>query len=279
MENAKTLNPQSSKTWGLSGTAIKLLALGLMLLDHIHYFFDFTGAIPLWFSMLGRLAGWLFLFITVEGFTHTSNRKKYFIRIWLLGAGMGAVNYLIAVFLPRGDGFYPQNNILATLTLLLVLWQGIDWLRSKQYMKGLAALVLPFILYVGFAKLPMNIMPWAYLLEQTFVPLPTMTEGGFPDLLGGMALFLFYKNRKLQIAIWAAVVLAWNLYIGIAMGIPFGMQWITYHYEWMGVFAAIPMLLYNGKRGRGLKQLFYVFYPAHVYVLWGLSLAVYAWRK
>ena len=29
------------------------------------------------------------------------------------------------------------------------------------------------------------------------------------------------------------------------------------------------MLLYNGQRGRGLKQLFYVFYyPAHVYLLY-----------
>lgn len=41
---------------GLSGTALKFLALGLMVLDHIHYFFGFTGAVPLLFTQLGRLA-------------------------------------------------------------------------------------------------------------------------------------------------------------------------------------------------------------------------------
>lgn len=274
MEDTNAL--KINKIGGLSGTAIKLLALGLMLLDHIHYFFDFTGAIPLWFSMLGRVSGWLFCFAVVEGFTHTSNRKKYFKRIWLFGAGMGAVNYLLA-YLPRGDGFYPQNNIFATVTLLLVLWQGIDWLRGKQFAKGLAALIVPFALYIGFAMLPMGIMQWVYILEQTFMPLPLITEGGLPYLLGGVVLFLFQKRRTLQIIAWAAAILLWNLYIGIVAGVPFGMQWITYHYEWMGVFAAIPMLLYNGARGRGMKWLFYAFYPAHVYLLWGISFMTYMW--
>ncbi|MDR3072753.1 MAG: conjugal transfer protein TraX [Clostridiales Family XIII bacterium] len=275
MKNTTALNAQTKKTFGLSGTGIKLLALGLMLLDHIHYFFEFTGVIPLWFSMAGRLSGWLFLFITVEGFAHTSNRKKYFLRIWLLAVGMGAVNYAISIFLQRGDGFHPENNIFATLALLLVLWQGIDWLRQKQFVKGLVALAIPFALWFGFARLPISIMPWAYLLEQTLMPLPMMTEGGLPYLIGGIMLFLFRKRRKLQVAVWAVVLLTWNLYIGIASGLPFGMQWITYHFEWMGVFAALPMLLYNGQRGRGLKQFFYAFYPLHVYVLWGLSFAVY----
>ena len=39
---------------GLSDTALKEIALALMVLDHIHYFFAFTGAVPEWFSMLGR---------------------------------------------------------------------------------------------------------------------------------------------------------------------------------------------------------------------------------
>ena len=38
---------------GLSDTALKEIALALMVLDHIHYFFSFTGAVPEWFSMLG----------------------------------------------------------------------------------------------------------------------------------------------------------------------------------------------------------------------------------
>ena len=40
---------------GLDGTQLKTIALVLMVLDHIHYFFEFTGCIPTVFSMLGRL--------------------------------------------------------------------------------------------------------------------------------------------------------------------------------------------------------------------------------
>ena len=52
---------------GLDGTQLKTIALVLMVLDHIHYFFEFTGCIPTVFSMLGRLSAPLFLFCTVEG--------------------------------------------------------------------------------------------------------------------------------------------------------------------------------------------------------------------
>ena len=51
---------------GLDGTQLKTIALVLMVLDHIHYFFEFTGCIPTVFSMLGRLSAPLFLFCTVE---------------------------------------------------------------------------------------------------------------------------------------------------------------------------------------------------------------------
>ena len=47
------------------------------------------------------------------------------------------------------------------------------------------------------------------------------------------------------------------------------------YYEWFGVAAVVLMLLYNGQRGSGHKQLFYWFYPAHVYLLYGASCLLY----
>lgn len=38
-----------------------------------------------------------------------------------------------------------------------------------------------------------------------------------------------------------------------------------------GVFSAVPMLLYNGKPGRRMKYFFYIFYPAHLLILYGIS--------
>ena len=82
---------QTERKKGLSTAALKWIALGLMVLDHIHYFFGFTGWVPEAFTMLGRLSANLFLFCVVEGFAHTHDRKRYFLRIWAIGAAMGAV--------------------------------------------------------------------------------------------------------------------------------------------------------------------------------------------
>ena len=43
------------------------------------------------------------------------------------------------------------------------------------------------------------------------------------------------------------------------------------YYQWMMVFAAIPLAMYNGERGNSPRWLFYWFYPAHVYLLWALG--------
>ncbi len=127
---------------GLDGTQLKTIALVLMVLDHIHYFFEFTGCIPTVFSMLGRLSAPLFLFCTVEGFAHTHDRKRYFIRIWAIGAAMAALEFFMiyAKAFRRGDDFYPLNAIFQDLMLLCIVWQGIDWLREKKYAKGIGAI-------------------------------------------------------------------------------------------------------------------------------------------
>lgn len=126
---------------GLDGTQLKTIALALMVLDHIHYFFEFTGCIPTVFSMLGRLSAPLFLFCTVEGFAHTHDRRRYFIRIWAIGTAMAALEFFMiyAKAFRRGDGFYPLNAIFQDLMLLCIVWQGIDWLREKKWVRGVAA--------------------------------------------------------------------------------------------------------------------------------------------
>ena len=64
------------KRLSLSGFQLKYIALIAMVFDHIHYFFDYTGKIPIWFTMIGRLAAPLFLFAVIEGFVHTRQPKE-----------------------------------------------------------------------------------------------------------------------------------------------------------------------------------------------------------
>ena len=77
---------------GISGTGLKWIALVTMVLDHIHYFFGFTGVIPEWFSMAGRVSAPLFLFCAREGFGHTKNRKAYLARLYIFSLIMGCIN-------------------------------------------------------------------------------------------------------------------------------------------------------------------------------------------
>ena len=276
---------------GLSGTALKTIALVLMLLDHIHYFFEFTGLVPVWFSMLGRLAAPLFLFCTVDGFAHTHDRKRYILRIWLLGAAMGTVEFFMmyAGALRRGDDFYPQNAIFLALFWLCLVWQGIDWLRQRRFVRGALAAAMPIVwpfcivaLLMLFPKIQDAPIGSAVLAWVITAPLPlctSITDGGWSFLAGGIVLYALYGHKRLRLVVWAAMTFLCDFVLVFLQvrGLPdFAFsQMFTVNYEWLGIFAVVLMLLYNGKRGRGCKPLFYIFYPAHVYILYALSCLTY----
>lgn len=267
---------------GLSDTSLKEIALALMVLDHIHYFFSFTGAVPEWFSMLGRVSAPLFLFCTAEGFAHTHDRRTYLLRLWGMGAGMGLVQFVIGVGLGRrADGFYPMNGILRDLTVACLLWQGIDWLRQRRLGRALALVGGVGVLWPAVSlalvaalppagQLPLYFLSWTVLPNWAF-----STDGGVGFILGGVLLYALRGRRKIQVLAWAA----WAFWIDMGSvsyllrmggGVSLG-QAMLLSYQWMEVFAAPLMLLYNGQRGAGHKQLFYWFYPAHVYGLYLLS--------
>ena len=269
---------------GLSDTSLKEIALALMVLDHIHYFFSFTGAVPEWFSMLGRVSAPLFLFCTAEGFAHTHDRRTYLLRLWAMGAGMGLVQFVVGVGLGRrADGFYPMNGILRDLTVACLLWQGIDWLRQRRLGRALALVGGVGVLWPAVSlalvaalppagQLPLYFLSWTVLPNWAF-----STDGGVWFILGGVLLYALRGRRKIQILAWTA----WAFWIDMGSvsyllrmggGISLG-QAMLLSYQWMEVFAAPLMLLYNGQRGAGYKQLFYWFYPAHVYGLYAVSCA------
>ena len=276
---------ESIRTRGLSSTGLKWIALILMVLDHIHYFFAYTGRVPEWFSMAGRLAAPLFLFCLVEGFSHTHDRRRYFMKVYAIHLLMsGLLLLMLCGLLPiRPDGFSPMNGMMTSFAMLMVVFQGIDWLGEKRWGPGLAAVVLP-LAWPVLASMLMGMAPALQMplsvLGYTFLPMwNSNPDAGIGTILTGILLYGFRKNRRVQAGVFAGfTVLYYFLYPLLVFSQSPEFHWtmmFTTAYEWYGALAALLMLCYNGERGRGPKRFFYVFYPAHVYILYALSWAAY----
>ena len=282
MESTRAL----TKTGGITETGLKWIALVTMVMDHIHYFFGFTGWIPEWFSMAGRLAAPLFLFCLVEGFTHTRSRKKYFAKVYILSAAMSILLFFMAFggILVRPDGFYPTNGMMTTFVILMIVWQGMDWLGQKKILPGLAAVILPlawpFIVVGLLAAAPSLSSPLGFLCY-SFLPMwGTTGDSSRPVLVMGLVLYLFRKRRSVQVAAFSVYYILYGVVYMIFMGSSMAPDFVwwqifTQYYEIYGILAAPLMLWYNGRRGGGHKLLFYAFYPAHIYLLYALSWGAY----
>lgn len=249
----------------LSASALKVLALFTMLLDHMAYYLY----LPEPLRWVGRLAAPIFLFFVVEGFGRTRNYKKYLLRVYAVAAGMGITNALLRQYAGglRPDGITPTNGICATFFLLLVILQGLKRMEQRRW-DGILLVVGPFVLPLLLeAVLPTAA---ASLLTTTLLPSPYTCEGGIEFLMIGVLLYFFRRERSMQLT--AYVVSCLVLYLTpilLLNGSPVTLLF-TY-YQWMMVFAAIPLAMYNGERGNSPRWLFYWFYPAHVYLLWALG--------
>ena len=134
---------------GITETGRKWIALVTMVLDHIHYFFSFTGQIPEWFSMVGRLGAPLFLFCLVEGFTHTHSRRRYFAKVYIISTFMSALLFLMAyggvlAFLAAGlKKRLPLENCLLLVAVLGGFLFSVLWEAKARYIFPYFILMLP----------------------------------------------------------------------------------------------------------------------------------------
>ena len=108
------------------------------------------------------------------------------------------------------------------------------------------------------------------LLFGTVLPSPYSCEGGVPFLLLGLLLYAFRARREIQLGAYVLFSLGVYLLPALQSGCSVSLLLWGY-YQWMMVFAVLPLACYNGVRGSAPRWLFYVFYPAHIYLLWALG--------
>jgi len=216
----------------MSGLFLKLFALVTMTIDHVGLMF-FPQYPQL--RMIGRLAFPIYCFLLCEGFHHTRSMRKYALRLAVFAA---------VSFVPYA--LFTVNTFS--------IWRGFENIFFELLL-GLLALY--------FADKAIKSTGWErlYLL----IPVGTlMVAQGLKLSYGayGIAMILcFYLFRDKRLPMAISVTLATLFYC-----------W--YFHNWIQLYAAyalIPILLYNGNRGKySLKYLFYAYYPAHMLVLAGV---------
>ncbi len=122
----------------INRTQLKWIAVITMVIDHIGVIF-FPEA--WWMRAIGRVSFPVFSYCLVEGFIHTSDRKRYFGRLMLL-ALLSEIPFDMAIY---GTYYEPSHqNIFFTLAMGLLLLEIMERFatRPMNQMFALAGLVL-----------------------------------------------------------------------------------------------------------------------------------------
>lgn len=253
---------------GLDGFQLKLIALIIMTIDHIYYFGSSLTDMPEIMTLIGRIAAPVFVFFVTEGFVHTHSRGKYLLRLYVCGVLMQFGNLLVNRFFPLPDGAIVINGIFTTMAVIVIYLWWIENMRKawREHRRGCAVLYALAMAALFLTFLPISMLaqvsPLATRAAIIFVPSPIFCEGSVLIVLIGIG-FYYCRNSKRAIAIFYTVFLCAVL----ALQCLFSFDWtvvLSVFFMWL----ALPfILLYNGERGRGMKYLFYIYYPAHVYAL------------
>ena len=185
---------------------------------------------------------------------------------------MSIVSFLLTMLLPN-DTIVLMNNVFQTL-FVAALYMGLaEMFRrgcgEKRPARAAAALVLaalPVAAGLLILTVPFNGPRWAALLYYQCIPNIFTVEGGFSAVILGLVLYLLRKRRLVQVLVFAAFSL-----LLLIITLRAGRDPFYGDAQWLMIFAVIPMLLYNGGRGRGNKYFFYIFYPAHIYLLYVIA--------
>jgi hypothetical protein len=255
---------KENKVQFLSGTAIKIIGVVLMVMDHLHQMFAAYGA-PDWLSWFGRPVAAMFIFLCAEGFYYTRNRKQYLLRLLAGSLFMSFMNLLLS-FLMRVEEIALVNNIFSTLFMAAFYMWMIDLLREGCKAKkmnvillAVGGMILPLIAGLGLLlTLGGDNRTVAVIL--LFIPNPVSAEGGFVFIVMGILFYLLRKYRLAQIGI-VLLISAITWYVSRN----------STDFQWLMAVAVIPLFFYSGKRGRGNKYFFYVFYPAHIYLFYVIA--------
>ena len=235
----------------MTSFTLKIIALITMFCDH---FGDaFLGHFS-FLNLIGRIAFPIFAFQISEGFIHTKNIKKYFIRLFLFALISQLPFYLFSM---KVFGTTTLSlNVFFTLILGLLsiyLYDKITKLFEKSKEKNASKKAYIYSLCAFFIVILLGSL--ADILH---------TDYGF---WGVLVVFMFYilKNNKIILTI------VFGLFCILKYLSPLIETNFNILYIFITLFTFIPIIfidLYNGKQGYKIRYLLYIFYPVHLLLLY-----------
>lgn len=228
---------------------LKIIAIITMFCDHFGY--GFMGHFS-FFNYIGRIAFPIFAFQISEGFIHTKNLKRYFIRLFLF-ALISQIPFQLFLhkFIP---GSSTTLNIFFTLIFGLLAIMIYDYF-SKINKKELNHRV--------FGNLFNNFIGILFAFLIGYIGELLHVDYGFWGIIVIFSFYLF-KNNKL------AMIISYITLCIIRYGMNILLHGFYIQYVLLALCTILPITiisLYNGKQGRKIKYGLYLFYPVHLLLL------------
>lgn len=241
------MKENNNKICFLSGSALHILAMAFMLMDHM-----WATVVPgnQWLTYIGRLAFPIFAFLISEGFYHTSDFRKYALRLLIFGV----ISEIPFDLMYASTIFYPfHQNVMFTLLLGLLAIRGLDNARQEPTVKSAVKGLL-------------------ILLGTCLAAAVGFTDYGAKGVLTVVVFYVFRSSPSAWVGQFFCLNLL-NLVFSQGLFIPVQIFGHTFEFQTQGfaVLALIPIWLYNGKRGldsKIFKYASYAFYPVHMLILY-----------
>ncbi len=214
----------------LDGTALKLIAMLSMVLDHVG---DNFFPEQVWMRALGRIAMPVFAFCLAEGYSHTHDKKRYLLRMGLFACLSEVPFDLVTAHKVLEFG---HQNIMLTFFWAILGLMCFEGITAKGGWLRMAAGVVALLFFLG----------------------ASLFLGVDYNMVAVGLVFSFYLLRERPLPLRCLISMAWHTLLR------------NKGLYWFGLLGFLPIFLYNGKRGRGLKWLFYLFYPCHLLLIWAV---------
>jgi hypothetical protein len=255
--------------------------------------------------LIGRIAFPIFCFLLVEGFVHTHNKWKYAMRLGIF-ALVSEIPFDLAFRSKLLD--FSSQNVFFTLLIGLLVMMGFEIIREKLGEKkwlpviaiggsiavgysvtyllnriiqtiniylGAAQTGMRFnlsnvvILIIGVVSCILSLLIYGLMIRKVSLQKASIRFADLLVLFVGMLLAQFLKTDYSAFGVLTIAVVC-GLRKSSFKAILGGCVTLTIMNlsEITAFFALIPAALYNGKRGLNLKYVFYIFYPAHLLILY-----------